>query len=115
MRLLAESFSVEELNNVAWGLYAEFRPSVNEWGKRSEVRCSVILDLRKSRKPGLETFKHPVIFQSDEEDSIAMGKAPLSKKMKHTLEGAKEDLENDEKPQTLITTDASAEVNTSTT
>ncbi|GLB33886.1 hypothetical protein LshimejAT787_0107700 [Lyophyllum shimeji] len=47
LKLLADSFSPEELNNVAWGLYAEFRPTVDRWGARSEVHCSEILDLRK--------------------------------------------------------------------
>ncbi|KAG5342547.1 hypothetical protein C0989_000675 [Termitomyces sp. Mn162] len=47
LKLLANSFDVEELNGLAWGLYAEFRPTVNRWGARSEVKCSTILDLRK--------------------------------------------------------------------
>lgn len=47
LRLLAESYSPQELNNKAWSLYAEFRPQVNEWGKRSEVHCKTILGLRK--------------------------------------------------------------------
>ncbi|KAG6873771.1 hypothetical protein C0995_011590 [Termitomyces sp. Mi166 len=47
LKLLANSFDVEELNSSAWGLYAEFRPTVDRWGARSEVKCSTILDLRK--------------------------------------------------------------------
>lgn len=29
----------------------EFRPSVDQWGERSEVSCAKILDLRKKGKP----------------------------------------------------------------
>ena len=47
LKLLADSHTAEELNSKAWSLYAEFRPEVNEWGKRSQVSCQAILDLRK--------------------------------------------------------------------
>ncbi|KAG7096871.1 hypothetical protein E1B28_004278 [Marasmius oreades] len=47
LRLLADSYSPQEINNKAWSLYADFRPEVNGWGKRSEVKCLNILDLRK--------------------------------------------------------------------
>ena len=50
LKLLAESYTSEELNQKAWSLYADFRPEVNEWGKRSEVKCSVILGLRKQKR-----------------------------------------------------------------
>ena len=54
LRLLAESYTPEELNGKAWGLYTQFRPEVNEWGKRSEVSCSKILALRKHQVESLE-------------------------------------------------------------
>jgi len=47
LKLLADSYTPDELNKKAWSLYAEFRPEVSEWGKRSEIHCSKILDLRK--------------------------------------------------------------------
>ncbi|KAG1806733.1 uncharacterized protein HD556DRAFT_334202 [Suillus plorans] len=47
LRLLAKSFPPPELNNKGFGLYAEFRPDVDGWGKRGEVRCEQILSLRK--------------------------------------------------------------------
>ncbi|KAG6829608.1 hypothetical protein H0H92_004077 [Tricholoma furcatifolium] len=47
LKLLANSFDSEELNRMGWGLYAEFRPTVDRWGARSEVKCSTILELRK--------------------------------------------------------------------
>lgn len=46
LRLLAESFPPQELNKVGFSLYAEFRPTVDGWGKRGEVRCEHILSLR---------------------------------------------------------------------
>jgi hypothetical protein len=54
LRLLAESYTPEELNGKAWALYTQFRPEVNEWGKRSEVTCSKILALRKQQVESLE-------------------------------------------------------------
>lgn len=47
LKLLADSYTSQELNEKAWSLYADLRPEVNEWGQRSEIRCSRILDLRK--------------------------------------------------------------------
>ncbi|KZT35553.1 hypothetical protein SISSUDRAFT_1131050 [Sistotremastrum suecicum HHB10207 ss-3] len=47
MRLLAETYSPRELNEKGFGIYAEFRPAVTDWGARSEVRCKDILALRK--------------------------------------------------------------------
>lgn len=47
LRLLAGSFGPQEINGKAWNLYADFRPSVDGWGKRAEVRCETILGLRK--------------------------------------------------------------------
>ncbi|SRR6266508_1606810 len=58
LKLLANSYSPDELNEKAWSLYAEFRPEVNEWGKRSEVRCSKILDLREKL---MTTGQHNVL------------------------------------------------------
>jgi len=58
LKLLADSYSPTELNKKAWSLYAEFRPEVNEWGKRSEVHCSKILDLRKKH---MTTGQHNVL------------------------------------------------------
>lgn len=47
LRLLAESYPPNELNKVGFSLYADFRPTVDGWGKRGEVRCECILSLRK--------------------------------------------------------------------
>ncbi|KAG2042350.1 hypothetical protein BDR03DRAFT_945113 [Suillus americanus] len=53
LRLLAESFPPPELNNKGFGLYAEFRPDVDGWGKRGEVRCEQILSLRKKDRSAI--------------------------------------------------------------
>ncbi|KAJ8587433.1 hypothetical protein M405DRAFT_310780 [Rhizopogon salebrosus TDB-379] len=47
LRLLAKTFPPPELNKKGFALYAEFRPDVDGWGKRGEVRCERILSLRK--------------------------------------------------------------------
>lgn len=46
MRLLAQSYSPEELSAKAWDLYAKFRPEVEQWGKRADLSCAKILSLR---------------------------------------------------------------------
>jgi hypothetical protein len=53
LRLLAESFPPPELNNKGFALYAEFRPDVDGWGKRGEVRCKRILSLRKKDRSAI--------------------------------------------------------------
>lgn len=52
MRLLAGTYAPQELNRAAFGLYADFRPSVEGWGKKGEVRCEEILALRKKGDAG---------------------------------------------------------------
>ncbi|CAA7259836.1 unnamed protein product [Cyclocybe aegerita] len=68
LRLLAESYSSGELNGKAWSLYADFRPEVNEWGKRSEVHCSVILDLR--RKIPERNVEQPRAEEADQQPNV---------------------------------------------
>ncbi|ETW84001.1 hypothetical protein HETIRDRAFT_239532, partial [Heterobasidion irregulare TC 32-1] len=48
LRLLAASYAdADALNRDGWALYAAFRPAVDGWGQRGEVRCATILGLRK--------------------------------------------------------------------
>lgn len=47
MRLLAKTYSPQELNRVAFSLYADFRPQVDGWGKKGEVKCEAILGVRR--------------------------------------------------------------------
>lgn len=53
LRLLANSFTPQEINQKAWSLYTEFRPEADGWGQRSEVRCDAILALRKPASSGV--------------------------------------------------------------
>ncbi|KAF5363885.1 hypothetical protein D9756_000451 [Leucocoprinus leucothites] len=46
LRLLALSYPPKVLNHKGWSLYADFRPGADGWGKRSEVKCDAILNLR---------------------------------------------------------------------
>jgi len=52
LRLLANSYGPQELNEKGFGLYAEFRPNVEGWGGRGELRCDKILALRRETIPG---------------------------------------------------------------
>ncbi|GAA6030061.1 hypothetical protein JCM8097_009236 [Rhodosporidiobolus ruineniae] len=47
MRLLANSFTPADLNKHGYALYLDFRPEVEGWGKKGEVRMSTLLDLRR--------------------------------------------------------------------
>lgn len=47
MRLLAASFPPQELNRRAFGMYYDFRPEVDGWGAKGEMKLSAILDLRR--------------------------------------------------------------------
>lgn len=64
-------------------MYADFRPEVNEWGKRSEIRCSVILDLRKkglgpTQDGGGKQETPKIGYESSE--GIGAGEEPRTKK-----------------------------------
>ncbi|KAH7921823.1 hypothetical protein BV22DRAFT_1071622 [Leucogyrophana mollusca] len=50
LRLLAGSYTPQELNTKGFALYADFRPAVDGWGARGEVRCDRILSLRTKGK-----------------------------------------------------------------
>ncbi|KAI0081739.1 hypothetical protein K474DRAFT_1635035 [Panus rudis PR-1116 ss-1] len=52
LRLLAQSYPPQMLNERGFSLYADFRPDVDGWGKRGEVRCKTILSLRRPNTPG---------------------------------------------------------------
>ncbi|KAJ6598982.1 hypothetical protein DFH09DRAFT_1243465 [Mycena vulgaris] len=62
LRLLVESFTPQEINGKAWGLYAEFRPEVNGWGERAEVKCETILALRKKIQGSVEPAGNAVVI-----------------------------------------------------
>jgi hypothetical protein len=53
MRLLAESYDDPmELNRMGFSLYVDFRPDVNGWGARGELKCETLLGLRKGQSRG---------------------------------------------------------------
>lgn len=83
MRLLTETYSLTALNDRGFSLYADFRPNADAWGKRSEMRCSTILSLRKTRerKEEQETSKDEDALKKvkNEEQN---GQTPAPKKMK---------------------------------
>lgn len=85
LKLLADSFSAEEVNGLAWSLYAEFRPTVDQWGARSEVNCSTILDLRKKDVGSTQCVPNPedIIKHEDvAEEDEAEAPTPARKKAK---------------------------------
>ncbi|KAJ7665541.1 hypothetical protein B0H17DRAFT_1184561 [Mycena rosella] len=63
LRLLAESFTPQEINAKAWSLYADFRPEVKGWGDRAEVKCETILALRKKTRSVEPAGKANVVIE----------------------------------------------------
>ncbi|CCM03183.1 uncharacterized protein FIBRA_05305 [Fibroporia radiculosa] len=88
LRLLAASYTPVELNRDAFALYAEFRPSVEEWGQRGETRCATILDLRKAgtqqgqdhgqAEDGSARIEAPVKVDSGSPDGVSVADAPAT-------------------------------------
>ena len=71
LRLLADTYTPEELNKHGFSLYMEFRPDVQGWGGRGEVRCEKILQLRKGESGGLRLphqQKQPEATKEDKPD-----------------------------------------------
>ncbi|BGP37178.1 hypothetical protein JCM10450v2_001084 [Rhodotorula kratochvilovae] len=67
MRLLADSLSPKELNEKGYGLYLDFRPAVDGWGKKAELKMSTILDLRRFLTHA-EVQDAPAAADEEEED-----------------------------------------------
>lgn len=51
LRLVALSYSPAQLNKRGYNLYCDFRPNVEGWGKKGEVRCQSILAMRRKPTP----------------------------------------------------------------
>ncbi|GAA5955585.1 hypothetical protein JCM3765_006822 [Sporobolomyces pararoseus] len=113
MRLLANSFEPNELNQKGYGLYLEFRPESDGWGKKAEMKMSTILDLRRflthaepSSSPAIKEDSESAIVKVEDidgnvetvkaEDGDHRGVEPEKKKVK--LEG-----EEDVKPDLKLT------------
>jgi hypothetical protein len=87
LRLLAESFTPQEINAKGWGLYAEFRPEVQGWGDRAEVKCETILGLRKATSVSAEPAgKADAIVKSEPMPQVEDCEPPLKKTRGLTLE-----------------------------
>ncbi|KAF8138409.1 hypothetical protein EV363DRAFT_1252028 [Boletus edulis] len=83
LRLLAASYPPQELNKVGFSLYAEFRPTVDGWGKRGEVRCERILSLRK--KGSGDTLDTPISDVHRSDSQGVPGEHPSKKARTFTL------------------------------
>lgn len=82
LRLLAESYPVEELKEKAWVLYTMFRPELDEWGKRSELSCAKILSLRKKdAEAGGEFVGGPKVENKDGEAQLIVSEKQEGKAM----------------------------------
>lgn len=78
LRLLADSFPPPELNSKGFGLYAEFRPDVDGWGKRGEVRCEQILSLRKKDRSTIaETAMKDEVVKLDVDHNSRAAEGPV--------------------------------------
>ncbi|KAG2757343.1 hypothetical protein P692DRAFT_20948436 [Suillus brevipes Sb2] len=78
LRLLADSFPPPELNSKGFGLYAEFRPDVDGWGKRGEVRCEQILSLRKKDRSTIaETAMKDEVVKLDVNHNSRAAEGPV--------------------------------------
>jgi hypothetical protein len=76
--LLADSFPPPELNSKGFGLYAEFRPDVDGWGKRGEVRCEQILSLRKKDRSTIaETAMKDEVVKLDVDHNSRAAEGPV--------------------------------------
>ncbi|KAJ7781158.1 hypothetical protein B0H16DRAFT_1404408 [Mycena metata] len=80
LRLLVESFSPQEINAKAWALYCEFRPEVNGWGDRAEVKCETILGLRKVSSTVEPAGKVEAVVMTEGESTPPEDGEPPSKK-----------------------------------
>ncbi|GAA5919426.1 hypothetical protein JCM5296_004991 [Sporobolomyces johnsonii] len=75
MRLLANSFDPNELNEKGYGLYLSFRPDVDGWGKKAELKMSTILDLRRFLTHPEPAVKPEPVIKVDEGKGVRTVKA----------------------------------------
>ncbi|KAF9076721.1 hypothetical protein BDP27DRAFT_1209460 [Rhodocollybia butyracea] len=86
LQLLASSFTSQEINEKAWGLYTQFRPAGDGWGERSQVRCATILALRK--RPGEELVSESTTAPADIVNYESIGeKEPDDRETKRVKSG----------------------------
>ncbi|KAK4046421.1 hypothetical protein OIV83_006080 [Microbotryomycetes sp. JL201] len=51
-RILATSYSPNELNEMGYSLYCDFRPTVEQWGEKAEMKLVDVLNLQKWKMRG---------------------------------------------------------------
>ncbi|KAF7292392.1 Glutamine synthetase [Mycena chlorophos] len=95
MKLLLETYTIQEINAKGWGLYADFRPDVNGWGDRAEVRCSTILGLRKARAKVVEQAPAAPRIETDSGEDPLSDEPPLKKARGMTVEEYEAALDED--------------------
>jgi len=94
LRLLAQSYPQSDLPAKAWNLYQYFRPAIEGWGKKSELHCSKILELRLKDK-GLA---RQVVGQRPDVTNAASAESsepPRKRQKPPTLEEYEAALDND--------------------
>jgi hypothetical protein len=92
LQLLALSYEPKVLNERGFSLYADFRPQVDGWGKRGEVRCDTILALRLSETeaPVKDSDAMTVVKFEDYEE-----KPPLKRQRHQTVEEFEAELDQE--------------------
>ncbi|KAK4056241.1 hypothetical protein OIO90_002684 [Microbotryomycetes sp. JL221] len=63
LRILATSYSPQELNEAGYVLYCDFRPTVEQWGEKAEMKLIDVLSLQKWKTKG---WDRPVDSDSNE-------------------------------------------------
>jgi hypothetical protein len=82
LRLAANSYTPDELNQRGFAIYADFRPDVKGWGERGKLSCEAILAVRK-RLDAITDTEHSTIDQGvKEEEDIQESQEPEKKKVK---------------------------------
>jgi hypothetical protein len=70
MMVLADTFEPDELNKEGYGMYCDFRPESEGWGKKAVMECSTILGMRKEPKVEVEEeVKEDEVKEDEEEES----------------------------------------------
>lgn len=97
LKLLADTYSPNELNQRGYALYCDFRPDVEQWGKRSELFCSKILSLRKqgTTPPSPSSNSSPTIQHTENPEVHSTSDDNREKPSRMTLEEYEAALDED--------------------
>ncbi|KAJ9092536.1 hypothetical protein QFC21_006767 [Naganishia friedmannii] len=83
LRILAQSYTVDELQEQGYGMYVSFRPDVSGWGDRAVLYCSNIIDMipEEKRVDDVDEERKPdVISVDDTDDAPAVTTASTEQK-----------------------------------